>query len=949
MSASPAADAVQAFVDEITKPVDAVLPMPVVPKRRRKVPPSASAPRRSRRVAGAGPCSPGPVTTDAQRRVIRSLGMAESLKKIPPSAQDEYFHLLDQPLTEVRLAALAAIFGWTVEDEIHTGQNHDSRNFPSVFGSEFNKFVALPATGTRGGVVIAWKSSVCQAVATRVDAFSVSVQFIEQEGRNWWLTGVYGPQDDDSKAEDKNNNNLNRALMGRFRRFLDAVEVKELALIIKKDVMAVLAAIHEGHLAKFKLLNLAFITLIPKKVEALEVKDYRPISLVHSFAKLVTKILANRLAPRLPDMVSINQSAFIKGRTIQDNFLLVQQLAKCLYSKKEPHILLKLDISKAFDSVSWSFLIEILRHLGFGRRWCNMLCLLLSTSSTRVLVNGEPGDVILHLWGLRQGDPLSPMLFILVMEVLHALVVKASRQNLLQPLAVPQARHRMSIYADDVILFLRPNRVDLSLISRLLEVFGHASGLRTNFSKSSIFPINCTETDLDVIKQEMACGVSAFPCKYLGIPLTIRKPTKADLLPLVDKVVDCLPKWKASLLNRARRLVVVKTVFSVIPIHLMTALDLPKWVIKAIDKHRRGFLWSGKEKANGGNCLVSWTNVQRPLQYGGLGIPNLELMGWALRIRWLWLQKIDSDRPWAGLPVHVPRYAQALFDAAIEISIGDGENVLFWTDRWLQGNSVAELAPNLALAIPKKVRKRCSVSQALSNHRWVTDIRGALTVSVLIDYLRIWELVDGIMLQPGVPDQFRWRFFHSGQYSCRSAYQAFFLGAIKFGPWKSIWKSWAPLRCKIFIWLALKNRCWTADRLAKRGLPHPAICPLCDQEQETVQHLLISRVFSHEIWTIVLSNLGMQALSPQPDGKSFSGWWSGAVNQVPKEVKKGLNSLIILVAWEIWKHKNVCVFEGISSSISLVCRNIVQEGNLWCLAGNAALGVLCERLVGLVS
>ncbi|WVZ82995.1 hypothetical protein U9M48_030188 [Paspalum notatum var. saurae] len=335
---------------------------------------------------------------------------------------------------------------------------------------------------------------------------------------------------------------------------------------------------------------------------------------------------------------------------------------------------------------------------------------------------------------------------------------------------------------------------------------------------------------------------------------------------------------------------------------------------------------------------------QRPLQYGGLGIPNLELMGWPLRICWHWLQKTDSDCPWEGLPVHIPRSAQALFAAAIQINIGDGEEVPFWTDRWLHGNSVAELAPNLVLAVSKRARKRYTVSQALTNRRWVTDIRGALTVQVLVEYLKIWEMVDDVTLQPGVPDQFLWRFTHSGQYSCQSAYQAFFLGAIKFGPWKRIWKSWAPLRCKFFIWLALKNRCWTADRLAKRGLPRPIICPLCYQEQETMQHLLINCVFSCEIWAIVFTNLGMQALIPQPDGKRFSGWWSGAVNQVPKEVKKGLNSLIILVAWEIWKHRNDCVFEGISPNVSVVCHSIVQEGNLWCLAGNAALSLLCVRL-----
>jgi hypothetical protein len=107
-------------------------------------------------------------------------------------------------------------------------------------------------------------------------------------------------------------------------------------------------------------LNTAYITLLPKKVDAEQPKDFMPISLVHSFAKLITKLMANRLVGRLQEMVSPNQSAFIKGRFIQDNFMLVQQTAQFLHQQKQPHILLKLDISKAFYSVAWPFLIEVL-------------------------------------------------------------------------------------------------------------------------------------------------------------------------------------------------------------------------------------------------------------------------------------------------------------------------------------------------------------------------------------------------------------------------------------------------------------------------------------------------------------------------------------------------------------------------------------------------------------
>jgi hypothetical protein len=92
---------------------------------------------------------------------------------------------------------------------------------------------------------------------------------------------------------------------------------------------------------------------------------------------------------------------------------------------------------------------------------------------------------------------------------------------------------------------------------------------------------------------------------------------------------------------------------------------------------------------------------------------------------------------------------------------------------------------------------------------------------------------------------------NSGQCSAKSAYNSFFIGAIKFPSWKRIWKPWAPLRCK-FLWLAIKNRCWTAERLLKHGLPHHSVCPLCDQEQETIQHIMLNCIFSRETWTRIL-------------------------------------------------------------------------------------------------
>jgi hypothetical protein len=191
----------------------------------------------------------------------------------------------------------------------------------------------------------------------------------------------------------------------------------------------------------FSALNTAYITLLPKKGDAEQPKDFRPISLVHSIAKLITKVLANWLVGPLNQLVSPNQSAFIKGHFIQDNFMLLQQTTRFLHQQKQPHLVLKLDITKALNSVSWPILLEVMQHLGIGPIWREIICGLLYSSTTQVLLNGIPGQRIFHRQGLRQGDPLSPMNFILVMDALGYMIAKAAEEELLQPLARRALQH----------------------------------------------------------------------------------------------------------------------------------------------------------------------------------------------------------------------------------------------------------------------------------------------------------------------------------------------------------------------------------------------------------------------------------------------------------------------------------------------------------------------------
>jgi hypothetical protein len=237
----------------------------------------------------------------------------------------------------------------------------------------------------------------------------------------------------------------------------------------------------------FHHLNEVLITLLPK-VDNLEgLGDYRPISLIHGFGKIFAKVLVNRFAPTLLHLISPNQSAFIKGRQIQDNFRYVMRTARTLLTRKSLSVLFKIDLVKAFDSVNWVFLLKLLYAVGCPLRWTNWISVLLSTTSTKVLLNGVPGHRICHGRGLRQGDPLSPMLFVLVMECFSAMIMLANSRGLFSPLRPRSIKQRVSLSADDVVIFLSPVVLDLVMIRAILDLFHQASGLATNINKTTLF------------------------------------------------------------------------------------------------------------------------------------------------------------------------------------------------------------------------------------------------------------------------------------------------------------------------------------------------------------------------------------------------------------------------------------------------------------------------------
>jgi hypothetical protein len=371
------------------------------------------------------------------------------------------------------------------------------------------------------------------------------------------------------------------------------------------DLMAAFDVFWHIDTRNFHVINEALIVLLPRSAEAVAIKDFRPISLMHVLSKLFSKMLANRQALRLGEMIHVSQSAFMKGRFIQDNFKVVQGTAKLLHARKWPSLLVKVDIARAFDSVAWPFLLKVLQHKGFPAPWRDWVSVLLSIASTKVMLTSVSGKRICHGRGLRQRDPLSPMLFIIVMEALSALLHHVEEWGLLKPLPLWLIPFRASLYVDDLILFLSPVESDMHITKHILAMFEKASGLGCNLGKCHIAPIRCDEEQVQLVTDVFPCPIVSFPVKYLGLPLSVCKLLKSSLLVLVDQMGDCLLAWKGRLLHRSGRLSVIMSTLVTIPVYTAMSQELLAWLLHTFEKNFKAFLWTGSKAVHGGKCLVA--------------------------------------------------------------------------------------------------------------------------------------------------------------------------------------------------------------------------------------------------------------------------------------------------------------------------------------------------------
>lgn len=316
-----------------------------------------------------------------------------------------------------------------------------------------------------------------------------------------------------------------------------------------------------------KEVNNTFLALIPKKENPKSFNDFRPIALCNTLYKLLTKTLAARLQNLLPLIISEEQTGFVMDRSIYDGVIIAQEAIHSVQLNKSSSMLIKLDISKAYDKVDWCFLCKCLEAFGFSKTWINLIFECICTPRFSILVSGSLEGFFSSSRGLRQGDPMSPFLFIIMVEALGRSISMAKEKGKIQGIPItsglPPFTHQQFI--DDTMLFGQGDTGEARAFKDILNSYMMASGQEVNIAKSAVFLFN-----IDPLLGKEICNVleiskGSLPCKYLGIPLDRGKRPSNLWDNLVDKIKSRISTWKGKWLSLTGRATLVRSVLSAMP------------------------------------------------------------------------------------------------------------------------------------------------------------------------------------------------------------------------------------------------------------------------------------------------------------------------------------------------------------------------------------------------
>ena len=567
--------------------------------------------------------------------------------------------------------------------------------------------------------------------------------------------------------------------------------------IVGRDfVAAVMEFFSSGHI--LRQINHSVLALIPKSKDSDRVEDYRPIACCNVIYKVISKIIALRLAPALTSIVDLAPAAYVQNRKMIDNIYLLQELLR-QYGRKRtsPRCMLNVDLRKAFDSVDWEFIRGMLNALNFPPTFIQWVMTCVTSTSYSLSYNGYLHGFFKGQRGLRQRDPLSPYLFVLCIEYLSRSLAELKDNpdfNFHPKCGGLKITHLA--YADDLVLLSRGDPTSIALIMEKLKHFGECSGLQTNMGKSSFFAAGICPEELETIKRITGFALGAFPFKYLGIPVAASRLTIAQFSPLMDKISDYISAWAGASLSYAGRTELIRSVLQGVECYWLTILPIPTGVRKKITQLCRNFLWSGRATVNK-KPLVAWKEVTLPRHEGGLGIRNSKAWNKALISKTLWDIQAKKDSLWVQWIHHIYM-----------------SRISFW-----EYKNKHEDSPLL--------------KQIIALRDEIIEVEGSMQNAI-------------ICLTKWAPD---------GYLRSSFAYEFFRPKRAKNTWSKLVWHRAITPKYSFILWLGLKDRLLTRDKL--HDFVEDLACPLCLAENENIDHLFFSCRIGKQIWEAIKRWLGI--------------------------------------------------------------------------------------------
>ncbi|GAU29262.1 hypothetical protein TSUD_392120 [Trifolium subterraneum] len=571
------------------------------------------------------------------------------------------------------------------------------------------------------------------------------------------------------------------------------------------------------------------------------------------------------------------RSAFVEGRSILDNALIATDVIHALKRKKKGRrgeLALKIDISKAYDKVDWGFLRGVMSKMGFTDVWIRWVMMCVSSVNYSVLMNSDRVGPILPGRGLRQGDPLSPYLFILVTECLTALIHQSVGMGDLHGVRICRGAPEVShlLFADDCFLFCRANVAEVNELMRILHTYEAASGQEVNLVKSEVFiSRNMSQAAKEDLSRILGVKLVLRTGIYLGLPSMVGRSKKAIFSYIKDRIWKRINSWRGRALSKAGKEIMIKSVLQAIPSYVMSMFILPASLIHDIEKMINVFWWRSGSTINNNTKGIHWLAWERlacPKAHGGLGFRNFEAFNKAMVAKQVWniVQNPNSLVAKLLKARYFPR--SSLFEAPL------GYNPSFaWRSMW-QARQILSLGCRRWIGSGVNIRVMHDPWLRGSANRWVPSPQPAGVYQLYVRDLlhenyKAWNIVkvrnlfskdvaEKILETPLVSsvreDKVVWEEQRNGCYSVKSGYKLamlYIIGSDKYhvmGNWNGIWKAQAPHKARHLLWRLCRGCLPTRSRLLERRVECTLNCPVCDEEIEDELHVFFRCAVARDSW-----------------------------------------------------------------------------------------------------